>query len=59
MQAIPPLNAGQQFMGPLLLRAFASRMLEKSLPFVFPSDEEFVDSHVKIFLDGIRLRGEQ
>jgi AcrR family transcriptional regulator len=59
MQAIPPLNAGQQFMGPLLLRAFASRMLEKSLPFVFASDEEFVDSHVKVFLDGIRPRGEQ
>lgn len=59
MQAIPPICAGQQFMGPLLLRAFASRMLEKTLPFVFPDDEEFVDSHVKVFLDGIRPRSDQ
>jgi len=56
LRAIPPISAAQQFMGPLLLRALVNNLLEDSLPFVFPDDEEFIDTHLKVFLDGLRER---
>jgi AcrR family transcriptional regulator len=54
LQSIPPVTASQLFMGPLLLRAIASKLMEDALPFVMPGDEEFIDAHVKVFMDGIR-----
>jgi len=54
LRSIPPLSAAQLFMGPLLLRAIASNLLEDSLPFVIPDDEEFIDSHLKVFMSGLR-----
>ena len=54
LQSISPISAGQIFMGPLVLRVIASNLMEDSLPFVIPDDEEFIESHVKVFLDGLR-----
>jgi hypothetical protein len=37
-----------------MLRAIAGALLEESLPFVFPDEEEFIDSHIRVFMDGLR-----
>jgi AcrR family transcriptional regulator len=58
LRDIQPISAGQIFMGPLMLRALASRLLEDALPFVFPDDEEFVETHVRAFMEGLRNRPE-
>ncbi|MGA9398089.1 MAG: hypothetical protein WBV22_07500, partial [Anaerolineaceae bacterium] len=58
LQSIPPISAAQEFMGPMVLRVIASNLMEESLPFVIPDDEAFIDSHLKVFMDGIRNRGD-
>ncbi len=56
LRPISPVSAGQLFMGPLILRAIISKLLEDSIPFVLPDEEEFIDTHVKSFMDGNRVR---
>jgi AcrR family transcriptional regulator len=59
LRAISPITAAQELLGPLMLRAIAGAMLEASLPFVFPDKEEFIDTHIRVFMDGLRPQGEQ
>jgi AcrR family transcriptional regulator len=54
LRSISPIIAAQELLGPLMLRAIAGALLEGSLPFVFPDDEEFIDSHIRVFMDGLR-----
>jgi AcrR family transcriptional regulator len=54
LRSISPVIAAQELLGPLMLRAIADSLLEGSLPFVFPDDEEFIDSHIQVFMDGLR-----
>jgi len=58
LQPVSPVTAAQELLGPLMLRAIAGSLMEKSLPFVFQDDEDFIDTHLKVFMDGIRPRGE-
>jgi AcrR family transcriptional regulator len=55
LRSISPVIAAQELLGPLMLRAIADSLLEGSLPFVFPDDEEFIDSHIRVFMDGLRI----
>ena len=56
LRSIPPVSAGQLFMGPLILRAIISKSLEDAIPFVLPDEEEFIDTHVRSFMDGNRAQ---
>ena len=53
-----PSSAAQELLGPLMLRAIAGALFEASVPFVFPDEEEFIDSHIQVFMDGLRKRGD-
>jgi len=55
LRPISPVTATQELLGPLMLRAIAGALLEGSLPFVFPDDEEFIDTHIQMFMDGARV----
>jgi AcrR family transcriptional regulator len=54
LRPISPVTAAQELLGPLMLRAIAGSLFEESLPFVFQDDEDFIDTHIKVFMDGIR-----
>ncbi len=58
LQAISPVTATQELLGPLMLRAIAGALIEDSMPFVFQDDEEFINAHLKVFMDGMRKRAE-
>jgi AcrR family transcriptional regulator len=57
LRQISPVTAAQELLGPLMLRAIAGALFEASLPFVFQDDEEFINTHIQVFLDGLRRRG--
>ena len=54
LKPVSPVTAAQELLGPLMLRAIAGALMEKSLPFVFQDDEDFIDTHIRVFFDGIR-----
>ena len=56
LRTISPVTAAQELLGPLMLRAIAGALFEASLPFVFPDEDEFIDTHIKVFMDGLRKR---
>ncbi len=56
LRSFSPVSAGQLFMGPLILRAIISKSLEEVIPFVLPDEEEFIDTHVRSFMDGNRAQ---
>jgi AcrR family transcriptional regulator len=58
LRPLPPLSAGQQFFGPLAIRAITSQLLATVLPLPQISDEAFVDNLVQTFLDGVRVRAD-
>jgi AcrR family transcriptional regulator len=55
LRPVSPVTAAQELLGPLMLRAIAGALMEKSLPFVFQDDEKFIDTHIQVFMDGIRV----
>ncbi len=58
LRSISPVIAAQELLGPLMLRAIAGALFEASVPFVFPDEEEFIDSHIQVFMDGLRKQGD-
>jgi len=58
LRPISPVTAAQELLGPVMLRAIAGTLLEESLPYVFQDDEAYIDTHIKVFMDGIRRRVE-
>lgn len=54
LQPISPLAAVLQFFGPLLARVLVSGVLGNATPpFPMPDDEAMIESHVRVFLNGL------
>ncbi len=58
LRPLPPISAGLQFFGPLVIRAITNHLSPSALPLPQIDDEAFVDNLVQTFLDGARVRGD-